>query len=103
LSTNAIVEASTLTACGLQTSVGVAEGVRVVVGVGVALGPPGGTGVLVFVGVGVGVGYSLSQDWNIKTQAGVARQLRTGKTESTSEKDAQNNAFFGGVMLDYRF
>lgn len=55
------------------------------------------------VGVGVGVGYSLSQDWNIKTQAGVARQLRTGKTESTSEKDAQNNAFFGGVMLDYRF
>ncbi len=55
------------------------------------------------VGVGVGVGYSLSQDWNIKTQAGIARQLRSGKNESTSEKDAQSNAFFGGVMLDYRF
>lgn len=55
------------------------------------------------VGVGVGVGYSLSQDWNIKTQAGIARQLRSGKTESTSDKDAQNNAYFGGVMLDYRF
>lgn len=55
------------------------------------------------VGVGVGVGYSLSEDWKIKTQAGVARQLRNNKVESTSDSGAQNNAFFGGVMLDYRF
>lgn len=53
------------------------------------------------VGVGLGLGYSITDSWNIQTQARYQRMLGAGETASQSETSP--NQFFGGVMVDYKF
>ncbi len=53
------------------------------------------------VGVGLGLGYSITDSWNIQTQARYQRMLGAGETASQSESSP--NQFFGGVMVDYKF
>jgi MltA-interacting protein MipA len=53
------------------------------------------------VGVGLGLGYSITDSWNIQTQARYQRMLGAGETESARETSPHQ--FFGGVMIDYKF
>jgi opacity protein-like surface antigen len=53
------------------------------------------------VGVGLGLGYSISDSWNIQTQARYQRML--GATEANRAKEVSPHQFFGGVMIDYKF
>ena len=53
------------------------------------------------VGVGLGLGYSITDSWNIQTQARYQRMLGAGEPDSQSESSP--NQFFGGVMIDYKF
>lgn len=53
------------------------------------------------VGVGLGLGYSITDSWNIQTQARYQRML--GSAEVDSAKEASPHQFFGGVMIDYKF
>jgi len=53
------------------------------------------------VGVGLGLGYSITDSWNIQTQARYQRML--GATEVDSAKEVSPHQFFGGVMIDYKF
>ena len=53
------------------------------------------------VGVGLGLGYSITDNWNIQTQARYQRMLGVGETDRASE--ASSDQFFGGVMIDYKF
>jgi hypothetical protein len=53
------------------------------------------------VGVGLGLGYSITDNWNIQTQARYQRMLGAG--EADSPNDASPHQFFGGVMVDYKF
>jgi hypothetical protein len=53
------------------------------------------------VGVGLGLGYSITDSWNIQTQARYQRMLGAGETEGARETSAHQ--FFGGVMIDYKF
>lgn len=53
------------------------------------------------VGIGLGLGYSITDSWNIQTQARYQRMLGAGEPESQSQSSP--NQFFGGVMVDYKF
>lgn len=53
------------------------------------------------VGVGVGLGYSITERWNLQTEARYQRSLGSSETESQNVYPAHQ--FFGGVMLDYKF
>jgi hypothetical protein len=53
------------------------------------------------VGVGLGLGYSITDSWNIQTQARYQRMLGAGETEGNRE--TSDHQFFGGVMIDYKF
>lgn len=53
------------------------------------------------VGIGLGLGYSITESWNIQTQARYQRMLGAGELESQSQSSP--NQFFGGVMVDYKF
>jgi MltA-interacting protein MipA len=53
------------------------------------------------VGVGLGLGYSITDNWNIQTQARYQRMFGTGETDRARE--ASPDQFFGGVMIDYKF
>jgi hypothetical protein len=53
------------------------------------------------VGVGLGLGYSITDSWNIQTQARYQRML--GTTETDNAKEVSPHQFFGGVMIDYKF
>ena len=53
------------------------------------------------VGVGLGLGYSITDNWNIQTQARYQRMLSSG--ESPGQEEASPHNFFGGVMVDYKF
>ena len=53
------------------------------------------------VGVGLGLGYSITDSWNIQTQARYQRML--GASEVDSAKEVSPHQFFGGVMIDYKF
>jgi len=55
------------------------------------------------IGLGLGLGYSLTEQWVIHTQAGVARQLGDGHSGSKPEDPKALNQFFGGVVVNYRF
>jgi hypothetical protein len=53
------------------------------------------------VGVGLGLGYSITDNWNIRTQARYQRML--GAAEPDKQNETSPNQFFGGVMIDYNF
>ncbi|MBK8211831.1 MAG: MipA/OmpV family protein [Rhodospirillales bacterium] len=53
------------------------------------------------VGIGLGLGYSITDSWNIQTQARYQRML--GANEPESQSQSSPNQFFGGVMVDYKF
>lgn len=53
------------------------------------------------VGVGLGLGYSITDNWNIQTQARYQRMLNAGEDDKQSEPSSHQ--FFGGVMVDYKF
>ena len=53
------------------------------------------------VGVGLGLGYSITDNWNIQTQARYQRMLGAGEADKQSEPSPHQ--FFGGVMVDYKF
>ena len=53
------------------------------------------------VGVGLGLGYSITDNWNIQTQARYQRMLGAGETDK--QNDPSPHQFFGGVMVDYKF
>jgi hypothetical protein len=53
------------------------------------------------VGVGLGLGYSITDSWNIQTQARYQRML--GPAEADRAKEVSPDQFFGGVMIDYKF
>lgn len=53
------------------------------------------------VGIGLGLGYSITDSWNIQTQARYQRML--GASEPESQSQSSPNQFFGGVMVDYKF
>jgi hypothetical protein len=55
------------------------------------------------VGLGLGIGYSLTNQWVIHTQAGVARQLESEPGSTNAEAAKGVNQFFGGVVVKYRF
>lgn len=54
------------------------------------------------VGVGLGVGLSVSDRWNIQTEARYQRNLRAG-SDGEGSLDNAPHQFFGGVMIDYKF
>lgn len=53
------------------------------------------------VGVGLGLGYSITDNWNIQTQARYQRMLGAG--EASKQSEPPTDTFFGGVMIDYKF
>jgi hypothetical protein len=53
------------------------------------------------VGIGLGLGYSITDSWNIQTQARYQRML--GAAEADRAKEVSPHQFFGGVMIDYKF
>lgn len=53
------------------------------------------------VGIGLGLGYSITDSWNIQTQARYQRMFGVGETDG--DKETSPNQFFGGVMIDYKF
>ncbi|MBK8174481.1 MAG: MipA/OmpV family protein [Rhodospirillales bacterium] len=53
------------------------------------------------IGLGLGLGYSISEKWNIQTQARYQRVL--GSSEFDGQKESSPHQFFGGVMVDYKF
>ena len=53
------------------------------------------------VGIGLGLGYSITDNWNIQTQARYQRMFGAGETDRARE--ASPHQFFGGVMIDYKF
>lgn len=53
------------------------------------------------VGVGLGLGYSITDNWNIQTQARYQRMFGVGEMDRTREPSPDQ--FFGGVMIDYKF
>lgn len=55
------------------------------------------------VGLGVGLDYHLGTGWNVKTQAGVTRNLDETRASGGAEDGKTATQYFGGVIINYRF